>query len=127
MGSPAMTLLATALVLLVLGQEILISGIELDTEHGLNRFHEYQRSYFQQNEQHGGYVTLYRNAHEKAKRRNRGPLVVGRYNRRKKVKEFEDSPSILIPGSNGAASNNGGIIKWKISQQGLHGDVRGKL
>ena len=102
-----MTLLPTAVALLVLVQAGYNAGIELDTA-----FTEYHQSYFGGEQQARGYVNVYRNAFEEAKRRNRGPLVVGRH-RRKKSKKNQVSQTSLIPGSNGAASNNGGIIKWE--------------
>jgi len=102
-----MTLLATAVALLVLVQAGYNAGIELDTA-----LTEYHHSYFGGEQQGRGYVNVYRNAFEEAKRRNRGPLVVGRH-RGKKSKKNQVSQSSLIPGSNGAASNNGGIIKWE--------------
>ena len=105
-----MTLLATALALLVVCQAGSIAGIELDT--GLSSLTEYHQSYFGGEQQARGYVNVYRSAYEEAKRRNRGPLVVGRH-RRKKSRKNQGFQSQLIPGSNGAASNNGGIIKWE--------------
>ena len=120
--SPVMTLLGTTLSLLVLCQGGQIGGIELEAGspiRGLSRFNEYGPGYFRTGEQTSGYVDTYRNAGRSGKR-NRGPLVVGRYGRRRnRITSITNNTTIYdyqnskTPGSNGAASNIGGIIKWE--------------
>ena len=107
-----MALLGTGLLLLVLGQGGQIGGIELETGgpiRGLSRFHEYGPGYFGT----GGHL-------RRSGRQNRGPLVLGRYGRRRNRNlsvrndtNGQETRNSKIPGSNGAASNNGGIIKWE--------------
>lgn len=107
-----MALLGTGLLLLVLGQGCQIGGIELETGgpiRGLSRFHEYGPGYFGT----GGHL-------RRSGRQNRGPLVLGRYGRRRNRNlsvrndtHSQETGNFKIPGSNGAASNNGGIIKWE--------------
>jgi len=118
-----MTLLGTTLILLVLGQGIKIHGIELETNlrpiGGLSHFHDH--SYFETVRQAGGGLRL-RNAYGRSWSQNRGPLVLGRNGRRSgrnrtpesvNTTNPQDKRDSMTPGSNGAASNDGGLIKWE--------------
>ena len=108
--SPTMTLLSHVVFLLFFPLGTLVTCAEI----GESTFAEFDESYFEEDR------SLYRTTYHQSRRRNRGPLIIGTYGSKRK-EPSENSQNYVLrstvesrtPGSNGAASNNGGIIKWE--------------